>query len=168
MNTHRSILILYTVALVFVGCTSSVQVVDETVPTPVVRIDTVVVKETERVFVASPCDTGAILDLLCVGEASGTTDGIEWKVKYEKVAREFNVLNAKARRLADSVHVLVNRPEGTQPLPESLREQIAALKANQERHTWRDTFAYIGAGFLSAIVLGVIAGIALKFKPLWG
>lgn len=147
----------YTVCLcaAFTACTGSGQVVDMDVPVPAIRIDTVWVAETERVFVESPCDTGAILDLLCEGEASGTTDGVDWKFRYDKVARENRILGVLTRRLADSVHVLVNKPATTVQITEAQKQYIADLEANQEKHGF---FWFVGAGLAC-----VLAGAMLAF-----
>lgn len=150
----------------FVGCTSSMQLVDTTVPIPGVRVDTVRVVETERVYIASACDTAAILDALCHGEISGTTDGVDWKVRYDKVAREFKILGATARTLADSVRVLVNKPATVQPLPESVREYIGTLESNQEKHDWLWFTGYTLCVVVGTVLVGVVARILLKIKGL--
>jgi hypothetical protein len=159
---------LYVALLLLTACTSSVQVVDTEVPVPAIRIDTVKVVETERVFIESPCDTGAILDLLCKGEASGTSEGVEWKFRYEKVARENRVQGVLIRRLADSVHVLVSKPETTVQIPDELKRQIATLEANQEKHGfWYFVQFAIACAFTGAVLLAV-ALVFTKFKSLFG
>ena len=154
--------------LAFVGCTSSVQVLDTAVPVPAMRIDTVYVFDTDRVFVESPCDTGAILDLLCKGEASGTTDGVAWKFKYDKVARENQILGVKVRRLADSVHILVNKPATTVELTQAQKQYISELESNQEKHGfWYFVQFGIACAFAGAVLLSA-ALIFAKFKAFFG
>jgi hypothetical protein len=168
--SHNMPKLAYMVCLcaVFTACRSSVQLVDTEVPVPAIRIDTVRVVETERVFVESPCDTGAILDELCKGEASGESDGVEWKFRYEKVARENRVQGVLIRRLADSVHVLVSKPATTVQIPEKLKEQIAQLQANQEAHGfWYFVQFAIACAFTGAVLLAV-ALVFTKFKSLFG
>jgi hypothetical protein len=159
--------ILY-VTLLYAGCTSSVQVLDTTVPVPAIRIDTVTVTETKRVFVQSPCDTGAILEKLCKGEASGESDGVVWKFKYEKVARENRVQGVLIRRLVDSVHVLVNKPASAVEMTQAQKKHIATLEANQEKHGfWYFLQFGIASAFAGAVLLAVVLVFA-KFKSFFG
>lgn len=148
-------------AVVVMGCSTTAPILPDHVTVPGIRIDTVKVIEIDRVFVTSPCDTGAILDLLCRGSAEGETDGVKWKFAYEKVARENRVLGLLTRRLADSVHVLVSKPETEIVIPEALTQELARLQENQEQHTW--------VWFVGFTIICGIVGFGLSFlAPLVG
>ena len=152
----------YLVLLLFVACTPSVQVVDRPVPVPEVRIDTVYVGDYGPFYGPSVCDTAAILDALCHGSASGETDGVKWKIEYDKVSRAFTYQGIVIRQLRDSVHLFVNKPSDTIWVKDTTRVTVV------QEWGWWDKVQFGATFIVAGFLLAVGAYILLKIKGLVG
>jgi hypothetical protein len=153
MNKPLAVAILLST---FIGCTSSVQVVDS-IPTPPIRIDTVQVLST----VATDSLVAAILEKFCKGETSGTQDGTDWTAALYTDVRRDTVYVAKP-----TIRLVIQRDTVLIPIPQAIVDKVARLESNQERHTWRDWLAAgaVGAGVL--LILEVLVFVFFGIKRL--
>ena len=138
-------------AVLSVGCTSSVQVV-ESIPTPPIAIDTTQPASVWTFRGDSAAVVASILEAYCKGQTSGTTDGTDWTATlYTPVERD-TVYLAKP-----TIRIVVKRDTVRVPVPVELVKELNRLRAHQETHRWWE----LVGGAIACVLGGMVAGFAL-------
>lgn len=174
---------LAVVLAVFIGCTSSVQVVD-TPTTFTVPADSGYgyFYGPEVPIVLNPdCDSAKVAGLILertLNELYGQIDGyiVDIDLTLDKMGQKDALIGGLKRQietLRGRVEVMIREKEKQAPVPkewkdkyEAMAKESAQLRANQERHTWRDWLAAgaVGAGVL--LIVAVVAFVVLSLKRL--
>lgn len=149
--------------IIFMGCsTSKPFVVQGNIPVPPIAIDSTQPASSWTFAGDSASFVADILERYCKGEASGSTDGVDWRVILQTLKDENTAL--KNFVVKPTIRLVVKRDTLWLPIPATITqelnrrgEEIAKLQAQLPTWGYRGTWMLIGA------LLLVVVGVGLYF-----
>lgn len=148
------------VLLAFVGCTSSVQVVDS-IPTPPINIDTTQAANVWTFRGDSAQFIADILERYCTGIIDGNADGTDYTATLTTIVKHDTVYVAKP-----TIRLIVRRDTVRIPIPKPILEELARLRENQEQHGFFDKLGWATAGAGVLLIIAVVVFVALSLRRL--